>query len=66
MSIAALLDNAPGGQPGQEDRDDEVSQVLSDERPSSRFMGSYLWGYNSPNMGYNYCYPTYNPTDNYP
>ena len=25
-------------------------------------MGSYKWGYKSPNMGYNYSYPTYNPT----
>ena len=25
-------------------------------------MGSYKWGYKSPNMGYNYNYPTYNPT----
>ena len=24
-----------------------------------RFMGSYMWGYKSPNMGYNYSYPTY-------
>ena len=23
-----------------------------------RFMGSYKWGYKSPNMGYNYNYPT--------
>ena len=27
-----------------------------------RFMGSYKWGYKSPNMGYNYSYPTYNPS----
>ena len=26
-----------------------------------RFMGSYKWGYKSPNMGYNYGYPNYNP-----
>ena len=25
-------------------------------------MGSYKWGYKSRNMGYNYSYPTYNPT----
>ena len=31
-----------------------------------RFMGSYKWGYKSPNMGYTYSYPTYNPTYNYP
>ena len=31
-----------------------------------RFMGSYKWGYKSPNMGYKYSYPTYNPTYNYP
>ena len=24
-------------------------------------MGTYRWGYKSPNMGYKYCYPTYNP-----
>ena len=23
-------------------------------------MGSYKWGYKSPNMGYDYTYPTYN------
>ena len=23
-------------------------------------MGSYKWGYKSPNMGYNYRWPTYN------
>ena len=31
-----------------------------------RFMGSYKLGCKSPNMGYNYRYPTYNPTYNYP
>ena len=31
-----------------------------------RFMGSYKWGYKSPNMDYNYDYPTYNPAYNYP
>ena len=25
-------------------------------------MGSYKWGYKSPNTGYNHCYLTYNPT----
>ena len=30
------------------------------------FMGSYKWGYKSPNMGYKYSYPTCNPTYNYP
>ena len=30
-----------------------------------RFMGSYKWGYKSPNMGYNYSYPTYNSTYTY-
>ena len=29
-------------------------------------MGSYKWGYKSPNMGYNNGYPNYNATDNYP
>ena len=29
-------------------------------------MGSYKWGYKSPNMGYNYGYLTYNPSYNYP
>ena len=24
-------------------------------------MGSYKWGYKSPNMGYKYSYPNYNP-----
>ena len=24
-------------------------------------MSSYKWGYKSPNMGYNYSYPIYNP-----
>ena len=39
-----------------------------DMMPNStwRLMGSYKWGYKSPNMGYNYSYPTYNPTYNYP
>ena len=31
-----------------------------------RFMGSYKRGYKSPFMGYNYSYPTCNPTYNYP
>ena len=31
-----------------------------------RFMGSYKWGYKSPNMSYKYTYPTYNSTYNYP
>ena len=31
-----------------------------------RFMGSYKWVYKSPNMGYKYSYPTYNPTYYYP
>ena len=31
-----------------------------------RFMGSYIWGYKSLNMGYKYGYPTYNPIHNYP
>ena len=31
--------------------------------PTWRFMGSYKWGYKSPNM---YSYPTYNPVYNYP
>ena len=25
-------------------------------------MGSYNWGYKSPNMGYKYSYPASNPT----
>ena len=29
-------------------------------------MGSYKWGYKSPNMGYQYSYPTYNLTYSYP
>ena len=29
-------------------------------------MGSYKWGYKSPNMTYKYSYPTYNPIYNYP
>ena len=29
-------------------------------------MGSYKWGYKSLNMAYNYSYPTYDPTYNYP
>ena len=31
-----------------------------------RFMGSYKWSYKSPNMGYKYSCPTYNPTQNKP
>ena len=31
-----------------------------------RFMGSYKWGYKSPNMGYKYGCLTYNHTYNYP
>ena len=31
-----------------------------------RFMGSYKWSDKSPNLGYNYSYPTHNPTYNYP
>ena len=34
--------------------------------PTWRFMGSYKYGYKSPNRAYNYSYPTYNPTYNYP
>ena len=34
--------------------------------PTWRFMGSCKWSYKSPTMGYNYSYPTYNPTYNYP
>ena len=43
-------------------------EILSFEvfRVTWRFMGSYKWGYTSPNMGYTYSYPTYNPTYNYP
>ena len=29
-------------------------------------MGSSKWGYESPNTGYKYGYPTYDPTYNYP
>ena len=29
-------------------------------------MGSYKWGYQSPNLGPNYSYPTYNSTSDYP
>ena len=29
-------------------------------------MGSYKWGYKSPNMGYNYGYPIQISTYNYP
>ena len=29
-------------------------------------MGSYKWGHKPLGMGYNYGYPTYNPTYNYP
>ena len=28
--------------------------------------GSYKWGYKSSNMGFQYSYPTYNPTYNHP
>ena len=35
-------------------------------RATWRFMGSYKWSYKSPNMAYNYSYPTYNPTYKYP
>ena len=30
------------------------------------FMGSSTWSYKSRNISYNYSYPTYNPTYNYP
>ena len=30
------------------------------------FMGSYLWGFKSPNVGYKYSYLRYNPTYNCP
>ena len=33
---------------------------------SIRVGGFKQWGYKSPNMGYNYSYPTYDPTYNYP
>ena len=33
---------------------------------SWRFMGSSKWSYKSRDMGYNYGYPTYNPTYDYP
>ena len=29
-------------------------------------MGSYKWGYKSPNVGYKSSYPTYNPTHELP
>ena len=41
-------------------------QFLPKATHPSRFMGSYKWGYKSPNMGYKYIYPTYNPYYNYP
>ena len=31
------------------------------ERESWGFVGSYKWGFKSPNMGHKYGYPTYNP-----
>ena len=31
-----------------------------------RFMGSYKWSYKFSNMGYDYSYPAYNSTYNYP
>ena len=34
--------------------------------PAWRFMGSYKWGYKSPNYTYNPTLGTYNPTCNYP
>ena len=34
-------------------------------RGTWRFMGSYKWGYKSPNLGYKYCYPTYNYNPTY-
>ena len=34
--------------------------------PTWRFMGSYKRGYKSPNIGYRYSYPTYNPIHSYP
>ena len=30
--------------------------------PTGSFMGSYKWGYKSPNMAYNCGYPSYNST----
>ena len=33
-------------------------------RGSWRFRCSYKWGYKSPNTGYKYSYPTYNPSYN--
>ena len=30
-------------------------------RSTWRLMGSYMWSYKSPNIGYNYSCPTYNP-----
>ena len=36
------------------------------EGPAWSFMGSYKWSYKSPNIGYNYSYPTSKPTYNYP
>ena len=33
--------------------------------PTGLHTCGYKWGYKSPNMGYKYSYPTYNPTYNY-
>ena len=33
--------------------------------PTGKFMGSYNRGYKSPDMGFNYCYPSDSPTYDY-
>ena len=43
-----------------------TKQATDPPQTTWRFMGSYNWGYKSPNMGYTYGYPTYNPNFNYP
>ena len=37
-----------------------VSSTIQVRSDTWRFMGSYKWGYKSPNVGYNYSYLTYN------
>ena len=44
----------------------ERVQLSPQLNPAWRFMGSYKWGYKSPNKGYKYSYLTEHPTENNP
>ena len=43
-----------------------VISIMSMASSTWRFTGSYRWVCKSPNTGYKYSYPAYNPTYIYP